>query len=204
VTTLLNWVLYLEIYLTVGFVVCSAFIGTHLFVNRHKSTVFDYMRRSTNREWTHFLCDFFEDFFIPAVALALVWVVWPIPIGLKIKSMVFKKPPPLKPRRLVEVKEFILNEAELIREVTIEEVERTNFIHDPMEAVPNVPFGHSNALWLALRDSIQPNETLWEFESERSELKGVHSMWGYAIKGDGRVDRFMTTGWKIKIEVGSG
>ena len=66
---MLNWVLYLEIYLAVGFVVCSAFIGTHLFVNRHKSTVFDYMRRSTNREWTHFLCDFFEDFFIPAVAL---------------------------------------------------------------------------------------------------------------------------------------
>ena len=198
---MLNWILYLKIYLAVGFVVCSAFIGTHLLVNRHKSTLLADMRRALLPTPTHFLSYFFYDFFIPIFTFVLVWVVWPISIGLKIKHMVFKKPAPLKRRRLVEVKEFILDEAELIREVTIEEVERTNFIHDPMEAVPNIPFGHLNARWLSLRDSIQPNETLWEFESKRSELKGVQSMWGYAVKADGRVDRFMTTGWKIHIEV---
>ena len=92
---------------------------------------------------------------------------------------------------------FALNEFELTRQVTIEEVERTNLIQDPMEAVPNIPFGHCNERWVVFKDSLQDNETLWEFESTRSELKGVQAMWGYAVKRDGRVDRFMTTGWKL-------
>ena len=96
---------------------------------------------------------------------------------------------------------FALNDFELTRQVSIEEVERTNLIQDPMEAVPNIPFGHCNARWVVFKDSLQGNETLWEFESTRSELKGVQAMWGYAVKRDGRVDRFMTTGWKLKIEV---
>ena len=97
---------------------------------------------------------------------------------------------------------FALNDFELTRQVSIEEVERTNLIQDPMEAVPNIPFGHCNARWVVFKDSLQDNETLWEFESTRSELKGVQAMWGYAVKRrDGRVDRFMTTGWKLKIGV---
>ena len=92
---------------------------------------------------------------------------------------------------------FALNDFELTRQVSIEEVERTNLIQDPMEAVPNIPFGHCNARWVVFKDSLQDNETLWEFESTRSELKGVQAMWGYAVKRDGRVDRFMTTGWKL-------
>ena len=92
---------------------------------------------------------------------------------------------------------FALSDFELARQVTIEEVERTNLIQDPMEAVPNIPFGHCNARWVVFKDSLQENETLWEFESTRSELKGVQAMWGYAVKRDGRVDRFMTTGWKL-------
>jgi len=51
------------------------------------------------------------------------------------------------------------------------------------------------------RDSLQANETLWEFESTRSELAGVQAMWGYAVRGEGKVDRFMTSGWKLKIGV---
>ena len=92
---------------------------------------------------------------------------------------------------------FALNDFELTRQVSIEEVERTNLIQDPMEAVPNIPFGHCNARWVVFKDSLQGNETLWEFESTRSELKGVQAMWGYAVKRDGRVDRFMTTGWRL-------
>ena len=96
---------------------------------------------------------------------------------------------------------FALSDFELLRQVSIKEVERTNLIQDPMEAVPNIPFGHCNARWVVFKDSLQDNETLWEFESTRSELKGVQAMWGYAVKRDGRVDRFMTTGWKLKIGV---
>ena len=106
--------------------------------------------------------------------------------------------PNSNPEDLEEIA-FALNDFELTRQVSIEEVERTNLIQDPMEAVPNIPFGHCNARWVVFKHSLQGNETLWEFESTRSELKGVQAMWGYAVKRDGRVDRFMTTGWRLRL-----
>ena len=159
---------------------------------------------------------------VPTLAFFLVWLVWPVVFVLKFKDIFKKKSQAVEaesdsdlilnrnrnrnsnpnsnsnsnPEDLEELA-FALNDFELTRQVSIEEVERTNLIQDPMEAVPNIPFGHCNARWVVFKDSLQDNETLWEFESTRSELKGVQAMWGYAVKRDGRVDRFMTTGWKL-------
>ena len=163
-----------------------------------------------------------EDFIVPMLAFVLVWLVWPVVFVLKVKDAFKKKAPVVeakpKPDLIpnpystakpspspnsnldsedLEELAFALSDFELARQVTIEEVERTNLIQDPMEAVLNIPFGHCNARWVVFKDSLQDNETLWEFESTRSELKGVQAMWGYAVKRDGRVDRFMTTGWKL-------
>jgi len=148
-----------------------------------------------------------EDVIVPVLAFFLVWFVWPVVFVLKFKelferkSQAVKAEPGHKESEESEEFAFALTDSELTRQVTIEEVERTNLIQDPMEAVPNIPFGHCNARWEAFKASLQGNETLWEFESTRSELKGVQAMWGYAVKRNGQVDRFMTSGWKLKIGV---
>ena len=101
-----------------------------------------------------------EDFIVPTLAFFLVWLVWPVVFVLKFKDIfkkksqaVFNEPesdlipnrnsnsnPNPNPEDLEELA-FALNDFELTRQVTIEEVERTNLIQDPMEAVPNIPFG---------------------------------------------------------------
>jgi hypothetical protein len=219
-----NLELYATIYFGIGLFVCLVVVTAHLVGKRKESKFSRDLMKALNPRREAFMYRVLEDFIVPMLAFLLVWLVWPVVFVLKIKDALKKKalvveaeseldfipnPEPkakAKPNpdsdpnqdsEDLEELAFALNNFELTRQVTIEEVERTNIIQDPMEAVPNIPFGHCNARWVVFKDALQANETLWEFESTRSELKGVQAMWGYAVKRDGRVDRFMTTGWKL-------
>ena len=221
-----NFELYAAIYFGLGLVVSLIVVAAHLANKRKESKFSRDIMKALNPKREAFLYRVLEDVIVPTLAFFLVWLVWPVVFILKFND-IFKKRsqvveadsdsdlilnrnrnsssnsnsnsnsiPNPNPEDLEELA-FALNDFELTRQVSIEEVERTNLIQDPMEAVPNIPFGHCNARWVVFKDSLQDNETLWEFESTRSELKGVQAMWGYAVKRDGRVDRFMTTGWRL-------
>jgi hypothetical protein len=217
-----NFELYAAIYFGLGLVVSLIVVAAHLANKRKESKFSRDIMKALNPKREAFLYRVLEDVIVPTLAFLMVWLVWPVVFVLKFKDIFKKKSqavlnepdsdlipnrnsnrnsnsnsnPDPNPEDLEELA-FALSDFELARQVTIEEVERTNLIQDPMEAVPNIPFGHCNARWVVFKDSLQENETLWEFESTRSELKGVQAMWGYAVKRDGRVDRFMTTGWKL-------
>ena len=221
-----NLKLYAAIYFGLGLGVSLIVVAAHLASKRKESKFSRDIMKALNPRREAFLYRVLEDVIVPTLAFFLVWLVWPVVFVLKFKDIFKKKSqevvaesdsdlipnrnrnrnrnsnsnsnsnPSPNPEDLEELA-FALNDFELTRQVSIEEVERTNLIQDPMEAVPNIPFGHCNARWVVFKDSLQDNETLWEFESTRSELKGVQAMWGYAVKRDGRVDRFMTTGWKL-------
>ena len=223
-----NFELYAAIYFGLGLVVSLIVVAAHLANKRKESKFARDIMKALNPKREAFLYRVLEDVIVPTLAFFLVWLVWPVVFVLKFKDIFKKKSQEVvaesdsdlipnrnrnrnrnsnsnsnsnsNPEDLEEIA-FALNDFELTRQVSIEEVERTNLIQDPMEAVPNIPFGHCNARWVVFKDSLQDNETLWEFESTRSELKGVQAMWGYAVKRDGRVDRFTTTGWRLKIGV---
>lgn len=219
-----NLKLYAAIYFGLGLVVSLIVVAAHLANKRKESKFSRDIMKALNTKREAFLYRVLEDVIVPTLAFFLVWLVWPVVFILKFKDIFKKKSQEvvaeseldLTPNRNSnsnsnsnsnpdsddpEELAFALNDFELTRQVTIEEVERTNLIQDPMEAVPNIPFGHCNARWETFKASLQDNETIWEFESNRSELAGVQAMWGYAVKRDGRVDRFMTTGWRLKIGV---
>jgi hypothetical protein len=196
-----DWQLYAAIYLGVGFVVCLVVVAAHLIGRRKKSKFVRDMMNAVNPRREAFLYRVLEDLVVPALAFFLVWLVWPVVFVLKIRDSLKKKALAAQTEQEAEPPAFALNDSELLRQVTVDEVERTNLIHDPLEAVPNIPFGHCHARWVLFRDSLQANETLWEFESTRSELAGVQAMWGYAVRGEGKVDRFMTSGWKLRVGV---
>lgn len=217
-----NLELYAAIYFGLGLVVSLIVVAAHLASKRKESKFSRDIMKALNPRREAFLYRVLEDVIVPTLAFFLVWLVWPVVFVLKFKDIFKKKSQEvvaeseldLTPNRNSnsnsnsnpdsddpEELAFALNDFELTRQVTIEEVERTNLIQDPMEAVPNIPFGHCNARWETFKASLQDNETIWEFEANRSELAGVQAMWGYAVKRDGRVDRFMTTGWRLKIGV---
>ena len=199
-----DWQLYAAIYFGVGFAVSMVAVVAHLLGTRKKSKFVRDMMKAVNPRREAFLYRVLEDLVVPALAFFLMWLVWPVVFVLKIKDSLQKRAlaaQSVQAEQEAEPPAFALNDSELLRQVTVDEVERTNLIHDPLEAVPNIPFGHCNARWVLFRDSLQTNETLWEFESTRSELAGVQAMWGYAVRGEGKVDRFMTSGWKLRVGV---
>ena len=193
-----DWQLYVAIYFGAGFAVSMVAVVAHLIGARKKSKFVRDMMNAVNPRREAFLYRVLEDLVVPALAFFLVWLVWPVVFVLKIRDSLKKKALAAQTEQEAEPPAFALNDSELLRQVTVDEVERTNLIHDPLEAVPNIPFGHCNARWVLFRDSLQANETLWEFESTRSELAGVQAMWGYAVRVEGKVDRFLTSGWRLR------
>jgi hypothetical protein len=210
---------YAATYFGLGLIVSLIVVAAHLASKRKESKFSRDIMKALNPKREAFLYRVLEDVIVPTLAFFLIWLVWPVVFVLKFKDILKRSSqtveaesdsdlvpnrnsnsnPSLNPNSEdLEELAFALSEFELTRKVTIEEVEQTNLIQDPMEAVPNIPFGHCNARWVIFKDSLHDNETLWEFESDRSELAGVQAMWGYAVKRDGRVDRFMTTGWRLK------
>ena len=133
---------------------------------------------------------------VPGLAFILVWLVWPVAIGFKFFEIYQKKEAAANSERLAKSKAFVLKEEALIREMTVAEIEEANMVIDPLGAAPNLPFGHLHAVWVEFREGLRPEETLHLFESVGPNTFRKQKIWGYAVCKEGRVERFMTAGWR--------
>jgi hypothetical protein len=191
-----DWLLVLQIYFGVGFVVCLAVVISHLWMKRGQAGSLTDALKSLNPSRQRFWYRMLEDVVVPGLAFILVWLVWPVAIGFKFFEMYQKKDAEANSERLAKAKEFVLKEETLVREMTVAEIEQANRVMDPLGAAPNLPFGHLNAVWVEFRDGLGVGETLHLFESVGPNAFRKQMIWGYAVCKEGRVDRFMTAGWR--------
>lgn len=74
----------------------------------------------------------------------------------------------------------------LVGMVTLEEVERRERIHDPLDAVPPLPYGHLHKAWERFRADLLPGDELWSFTSpcdkDTSRFTAVR---GYTVRREG-------------------
>ena len=143
-----------------------------------------------------------EDFLVPALIYPLCVLGWPLLLMYKFWTM-YRLKYPAKPaperetwiREIIEEKKrFQLQTKELVQRLSIEEIEATNFIEDPMEAVPRVPFGHLNFAWEDFKKKMLDTDEIWSFRTKRlSDDPAVEAVVGYAIVREGMpVERFVT------------
>ncbi len=191
-----DWLVVLQIYFGVGLVVCLAVVTSHLWMKRGQAGSLTDALKSLNPSRQRFWYRVLEDVVVPGLAFILVWLVWPVAIGFKFFEMYQKKDAEANSERLAKAKEFVLKEEALIREMTIAEIEKANLVMDPLGAAPNLPFGHLNAVWVEFRDGLGVGETLHLFESVGPNAFRKQLIWGYAVCKEGRIDRFMTAGWR--------
>jgi hypothetical protein len=137
-----------------------------------------------------------EDMVVPGLAFILVWLVLPAAIGFKFFERYQKKEAAANSERLAKAKVFVLKEEALVREMTVAEIEQANMVIDPLGAAPNLPFGHLHAVWVEFRDGLGVGETVYLFESVGPNVFRKQLIWGYAVCKAGRVERFMTAGWR--------
>jgi hypothetical protein len=94
------------------------------------------------------------------------------------KSSSVASPPP----------EFSVKSSNLVDETSIAEIERTERVHDPLGAVPDLPFGHLSGAWERFVHELQPADRIWTFVADWAPDKGVKDRYsGYAVTRDGNV-----------------
>jgi hypothetical protein len=191
-----EWLLVLQIYFGVGLVVCLAVVTSHLWMKRRQASSLTDALKSLNPSRQRFWYRVVEDVVVPGLAFILVWLVWPAAIGFKFFEMYKKKEAAANSERLAKAKVFVMKEEALIREMTVAEIEQANMVRDPLGAAPNLPFGHLHAVWVEFRDGVEVGETLHLFESVGPNAFRSQLIWGYAVCKEGRVERFMTAGWR--------
>lgn len=191
-----DWLLALKIYMGLGLLVAAVVVISHLRMKRDQPSSLMDAIKSLNPSRQRFWYRVLEDFVVPMLTFILVWLVWPVAIVLTIIEMLKDKKAGVNRDQRNKNKAFFLSKDALLKESTVAEIERTNMVIDPMDATPNLPFGHLNALWVGFRDGLEPDETLHLFESVGPNTFKRQLIWGYAVCKAGRIDRFMTAGWR--------
>jgi len=184
-----------------------------------------YVGKSRKKEWAEELHDAIEqerrarrsktdrlvqDVLVPALMYPLCILGWPLLLMYKFWTMYRlkypAKPPPGREKWIREIIEekmrFQLQTNELVQRLSIEEIEATNFIEDPMEAVPRVPFGHLNFAWEEFKKKMLDTDETWSFRTKRlSDDPAVEAVIGYAIVREGvPVERFVTSDELVELK----
>lgn len=191
-----DWLLALKIYMGLGLLVAAVVVISHLRMKRDQPSSLMDAIKSLNPSRQRFWYRVLEDVVVPMLTFILVWLVWPVAIVLTIIEMLKDKKAGVNRDQRHKNKAFFLRKNALLKEMTVAEIERTNMVIDPMDSTPNLPFGHLNALWVGFRDGLEPDETLHLFESVGPNTFKRQLIWGYAVCKAGRIDRFMTAGWR--------
>lgn len=95
---------------------------------------------------------------------------------------------------------FSVSPKDLGSPVTVAEVETNNYVTDPYEAVPALPFGHLHTRWLQLRSHVLLGHTLHPFDVlfQAGRYEPVRRHRGWAVVNP---DRVVVSHWVAAIEV---
>jgi hypothetical protein len=150
------------------------------------------MLKSDNR-WSGPIIDekgllgFVGRYIIPVFVVAAVIAAWPVFLVILLKK---RKPVPRDPAEL----EFKVKPEELGARISIEEIEGSEIVKDPLGAVPEIPFGHLNAAWVAFKARLKPEDSIYRFSSDWTDAWGYSQhLEGYVAVNDGNPGEFLTT-----------
>lgn len=158
--------IYLIWYLVVGVVVLSVMYISHQLSTHPESNPALELTKIA-RELTNSL-DHARKFWrdnpldnvvVPLLGMILILASWPVFLLMLAKDKLF----PYKP---IPERIFSVTEADLIRQMTVEEIEQQEHVTDPMGAVPDIPFGYLNAAWSRFKANLAPQDLIWSFTAQ--------------------------------------
>lgn len=87
-------------------------------------------------------------------------IIWPIVILILLYDIYEE----WKDGRNDKANEFELKITDLVKKYERCEIELREFVCDPLNAVPPVPFGHLNGAWLKFCEQLEFQDELWTFD----------------------------------------
>jgi len=167
---------YLLAYLGIGLVILVIVLVAKWIGDRRETIDDAYLRDLRERRqpsWKEWLID---DVIGSTIAGVLVIVAWPLVVVLWVKEKWFSGRASASERPVFEVRQ-----EHLLERRSIEEIERLERVDDPLDAVPDLPFGHLHFAWLQFREKLEPGDEVWSFTAPWSEWGWCYTRSGYAI-----------------------
>lgn len=178
---------YLIVYLTLGVLTLAGIAIDARIRNRRSKSDFsqisDLVRRA-HQPWPEAIL---ERLVVPVIAGVAIVAVWPIAIAFAIYFYRRKNNEEAAVTSL-EPDHFTVKTSDLMERMTIQEVEKTEIVSDPLQAVPPVPFGHLNRAWLDFKRQIQADDEIWSFQARWGNYRSPTAVRsGYASLRQGAV-----------------
>ncbi len=173
--------IYLIWYLIVGAVILISITGFHTLTSTKKAERPLIVSKYYDTWWYQLL----SSLLLIVVFVFLFIPCWPILLYIKIKGTYFAPPP---------APTFAITSPDLIELFTVEAIEQREMVSDPLNAVPNVPFGHLNQAWKDFIAELGAEDQLWSFSSTWKLSFGGHELKkGYVIVTNHAIGRHFLT-----------
>ena len=155
--------IFLYGYLGIGLVVLAVGYGEHRLTREKESDFVRDALAALDPERNKLSNRILRNFVAPVMAGVLMVAVWPVAVYIKIQELRNKNQPAAPD--LDAEREFAVRREHLGERLQVAEIERREMVHDPLGAVPELPFGHLNPAWRAFREGVADGSALWSFSA---------------------------------------
>jgi hypothetical protein len=153
---------YLLLYLGVGMLTLLIAGGSHLWQHRHELrdpnslvSLIEDLHPERKKLWYRIRARVLA----PVLTVIGMLLFWPVVWWMKCAEL-------LNDRRVARLREeevFSVQPQHLLERLTVDQIEARELVQDPLSAVPQLPFGHLNAVWSQVKSAMQPGDELWSF-----------------------------------------
>ena len=185
--------IYLYGYLGIGIAVLAVVYGAHRLTKEKESESLRELLDAVNPDRKKLSFRILNNIIAPVLAAILVVAVWPVAVYMKVKEMLQKK----ESNGFPEEREFAVEREHLLERMTVQEIEMREIVTDPLQAAPELPFGHLHAAWKEFLKGHAEGGELWSFSARwqttwgRKELRS-----GYVLVESGSPGAHFRTVWK--------
>lgn len=170
--------IYLAWYLGIGFIVLTALYIDHKIRSKNEQSTLHDILEANDPDRDKLSYKFLN--YVAAPLLGLF--IWPLAIFM-IAEDYFQKTnakldgePPL----------FSVKAEHLIEKLNVADIETREMYNDPLQAVPNIPFGHLNTQWKNFISTKSEKDEVWAFKAEWETAWGDREILkGYVLARDG-------------------
>jgi hypothetical protein len=177
-------------YVAIGVLTLIVILVAARMPNQEESDLHKQIQDALHPEFRAWHWKLINKLVIPALTCGLVVVLWPLAIFLKCRVLFEAR----RPAPTVEEKPFEVSRSDLQTMLSVAEIEARERVFDPMQAVPDLAFGHLHEAWQGFKHGLQPGDEIWSFSARWTTWSGRDELpEGYAIvKATGMGSHFLT------------
>ena len=144
----------------------------------------------------NFLTRFLDQIIVPIIGVSLVVCFWPVALFLKLKDLY-----PGQVNGDLNDDEYKVRKSDLMNRLSIDEIENRERVHDPLGAVPELPFGHLNQAWMNFLEKAAEQDEFWSFSGLHKTYWGKEMQSGYVrVTAGDPGDYFLTSSKMVTDE----